>query len=400
MRRMFALAVFLLVAAIGIGAMAQVTITIYADDTRTPLLRQVGADYTDATGVLIEVIEFPNSELRSQYITATQAQEGPDIVVGANDWVGELVANGLIEAMDIGARSGDFSSAALQAFSIGEALYALPYAVENIALIYDKDVVPVPPRTWDELLAIARSLYDPDTPMYGLVFENTSANFYQFFPMLSAAGGYIFGFDEDGEYDPCDVGVGNEGAIFGANLYKSMIDEGLIPIGVNGDTEQALIEGRNAAMFITGPWRLVNFQNADINYGITRIPAITGPDGAYNIPKVFAGYQGFFLSSFSENKTIAVDFLLNYIATPATMTALEEIGNRPTVFLPAVPSSPADLLAFGDQGAFSVPMPSIPEMASVWQEGGNAIDLINAGTAPSEAFGQAQQLILSAVGCP
>jgi len=384
----------------GAVAFAQATLTIYADETRAPLFQQVGAAYTAATGVVVTVTQVAPDQIRSQFITASQAGSGPDIVIGANDWLGELVADGLVQALDLAGRAGDFSSAALSAFTYGGSLYAMPYASENMALIYDKDRIPVPPSTWDELLAIARSFYDPAVPMYGLVFENTAANFYQFFPFLSAAGGYVFGFDAAGKYNPCDIGLANAGAIFGANLYKSMIDEGLIPIGVNGDTQRALITAKSTAMVISGPWSVDTVKTAGWNYGIARIPLIKNADGAYCQPKVFAGYQGFYVSSLSKNKTIVLDFLLNFIATKSVMAQLEDIGNRPTAFLPAMSESSADLLAFGQQGSFSVPMPFIPEMASVWGAGGNALDLINSGTAPAAALQAAANAVKTAVGCP
>lgn len=389
-----ALVVLSMVLLFGATVFAQATLTIYADDTRTPLMRQVGAAYTAATGVLVQVTEVANSDLRPQFITASQAGSGPDIVIGANDWLGELVADGLIEPIVLGSRASDFTTAAVSAFTYAGNLYAMPYASENIALIYDKDRIPVPPSTWAELLTIARALYDPAVPMYGLVFENTAGNFYQWFPFLSAGGGYVFGFDAQGKYNPCDVGLANDGAVAGARLYQSMVQEGLIPVGVNGDTQNALIAAKSVAMVISGPWTLDAVRNAGWNYGIARIPTIDG-----NQPKVFAGYQGFYISSLSKNKTIASDFLLNYIATKDVMAQLEVIGSRPTAFIPAATLSSPDLLGFGAQGAFSVPMPFIPEMGSVWGAAGNALDLINSGTDPVSALQAAKKAILKAVGC-
>jgi maltose/maltodextrin transport system substrate-binding protein/arabinogalactan oligomer/maltooligosaccharide transport system substrate-binding protein len=383
----------------GVAAFAQAGITIFADDTRTPVLTQLGAAYEAETGVKVTVVEYAWNDLKDNYITKTQAGEGPDILIGGHDWVGELVANGLVAPIDLGSKAADFSGASLQAFTVGDSLYGLPYAQENIALIYDKDVVPVPPRTWDELLAICRSVYDPDIPYYGLIFQNTASNFYQFYPFISAAGGYIFGYNDDGTYNPCDVGIANEGAIFGANLYKSMTDEGILPTGVDWDTLNALVAGKHAAMIITGPWMVNAISEAGYNYGITTIPAVKGPTGAYSVPNVFMGLQGFFLSSFSENKTIATDFLVNYIATEDAMKELVAQGNRNPTYLPVVKYASADTQAFGQQAAFGLAMPSIPAMNSVWAEGGNAIDLINSGTPAALALTQARLLILEAVGC-
>ncbi len=397
MKKLLMLVLIIALAAV-VGA-AQTKLTIFADDTRTPLLRDLGAQFTADTGVEVDVVEYAWNDLRSAYVTSTQAGEGPDIVIGAHDWVGEYVANGLVEPIDLGKKVADFSPAALEAFTVNGALYGLPYASENLALVYDKDLVPTPPRTWDGLLAICRAVADPEKPMYGLAFQNQAGNFYQFFPFLSAAGGYIFGYDDKGALNPCDVGIATDGAIFGATLYQSMLKEDLIPSGVDWDTLNALVEGHNAAMYITGPWLIGAIKSAGVNYGITQIPAIKGPNGAYNVPKVFTGVQGFMVNSFSDNKTIAMDFLMNYVATMDTMVALMNLGDRAPAYLPAVTQAGPDILAFSQQAAFGVPMPSIPAMASIWQEGGNALDLINNGTDPATALKQAQDLILTAVDC-
>jgi len=393
------LALLVLVSLVGVVAVAQATLTIYADDTRTPLLRTIGEQFTAATGVAVDVVEFPWNDLRTNFITATQAGEGPDIVIGAHDWLGELVSNGLLEPMDLAGRLSEFDEAARSAFTTGNVLYGMPYGTENLTLIYNKEVVPTAPETWDDVLEIMRAQYDPDLPMYGLAFQNTAGNFYQFFPMLSAAGGYIFGFDENGVYDPCDIGVANAGAVWGAKLYQDMLNEGILPASVDWDTLNALVAGKNVAMVITGPWLLNAIKEAGWDYGICKIPPILGIDGEYHQPKVFTGVQAFMVSSFSENKTLAFDFLLNYIATEEVMAEIAVSGSRIPTFLPALPSTPADLAAFADQAQYGVPMPSIPAMASVWQEGGNALDLINNGTDVASALGQAYNLIRIAVGC-
>jgi maltose-binding protein MalE len=152
-------------------------------------------------------------------------------------------------------------------------------------------------------------------------------------------------------------------------------------------------------MVITGPWLLSAIQDAGWDYGIARIPAIKGPDGTYNQPLAFIGVQGFMVSAFSDNKTIAMDFLLNYVATTEVMADMANAGNRIPTFIPAIDLAPADLAYFADQAAFGLPMPSIPEMDQVWQEGGNAIDLINNGTDAATALQQAYDLIIAAIGC-
>ncbi len=65
---------------------------------------------------------------------------------------------------------------------------------------------------------------------------------------------------------------------------------------------------------------------------------------------------------------LANDFLVNYLATDEAQLALYEAGNRPPALTSAAEQASSDPITagFADVGADAVPMPSIPEMGSVW----------------------------------
>lgn len=424
MKKLFVVLLGLVLLAGVFAVPQQAKLVIWADDTRAPVLRDVGAAYTAATGVGVEVVEIAFADLRGQFITAAPTGQGPDILIGAHDWTGELAANGLLEPFDprLGGKAGDFNPVGLEGFSYGGKLYGMPYGTENIALLYNKDLVPTPPKTWCELLQIARALTDPAAGRYGYIVQNPDP--YHWFPMLSACGGYIFGKNPDGSLNYCDIGLANRGAVCGAELFDSMIEEGLLPAGVGWDTMTGLWTGGNAGMVISGPWLLGMTKQAGINYGVAPIPdlcccgcdcdVIPGGCGCgaccgccceWGSPKPFAGVQGFMVSAFSTNKTLAFDFLLNYIATKETMLALYRRDPRPPAYLPAlndpeVQGNP-DIAAFGEQAKLAIPMPNIPQMGSVWGAWADTQALIaNQQAEPAVALQEAVAKIRQALGCP
>ena len=77
-------------------ARADADLVIWADETRVqalePFVEQFGVD----NGITVALQELEFDEIRSQFSTAAPAGEGPDIIVGAHDWLGELVTNGLV----------------------------------------------------------------------------------------------------------------------------------------------------------------------------------------------------------------------------------------------------------------------------------------------------------------
>lgn len=145
---------------VGLVAFAQAPkLVIWADDTRAPVLRDIAGEFAATTGVEVEVVEIAYDQIRGQFITAAPTGQGPDIIVGAHDWVGELAANGLLEPINFGPKLAEFSAPAVQAFSYGGQNYGVPQGTENIAIIYNKALVPEMPETWDELLECARDTH-------------------------------------------------------------------------------------------------------------------------------------------------------------------------------------------------------------------------------------------------
>ncbi|UCF10571.1 MAG: maltose ABC transporter substrate-binding protein [Candidatus Bipolaricaulota bacterium] len=384
----------------GLTAVAQPKLTIWADDVGTPVFRDIAAGFTAVTGVEVEVVEIAFSDIRGQFNTAAPTGEGPDLLVGAHDWVGELVVNGLLDPIDLSARIDEFNPVAIDGFSYGGLLYGVPYGVENVALLYNKDLVPTPPATWDELMQIARDITDVEAGVYGYIVQNPDP--FHWFPMLSACGGYIFGKNEDGSLNPCDVGLNDPGAVFGAILFDEMIEEGILANGVDWDTMTGVMFSGNGGMVISGPWLIGSLRDAGINYGVAPIPSFSCDDGTVGIARPFAGVRGVMLNSFSKNKTIATEFLLKYIATEETALELFALDPRPPALLSAfdqVKSDP-DVATFGEVGQNAIPMPNIAEMSSVWGAWSDAQALIgNQETDPVMALIQATNQILEAIGC-
>ncbi len=86
-------------------------------------------------------------------------------------------------------------------------LIAYPIAVEALSLIYNKDLLPNPPKTWEEIPALDKELKAKGKS--ALMFNLQEPYFTR--PLIAADGGYAFKY-ENGKYDIKDVGVDNAGA--------------------------------------------------------------------------------------------------------------------------------------------------------------------------------------------
>lgn len=396
MKRTFSFAlVLVLTLALGGAALASTPgeLLIWADDTRAPVMEDLGRQFEAEFGVPVKVTELGFGDIRSQLAVAGPAGEGPDIIVGAHDWLGELIVNGLIEPIDLGDLAGDFEQVTLDAFTWGDQLYGVPIAFESIGLIYNKALVPTPPATWDELLDIAAALTDREQGYYGFLMQMPDP--YHTFPLFSATGGYVFGTNPDGTLNPLDVGLNNEGSVRGLEVFDHLIESGLLPVGTDYNTMTSLFNQGRVGMIISGPWALDDAAAAGIDFGFTRIPTIDGGQ-----PAPFVGVQGFMVSAFSENKILAEVFLKEFVVNTDTYLAMFARDPRPPAYKPALDQLEDNLIVQGvrESGGAGVPMPSIPEMGSVWTAWSDAIELVmNQELEPKEALDIAVQQILDLI---
>ena len=384
--RLIVLLIVLLASAF-VGSAQDDSLTIWADDTRAPILEELGAQFEEEFGIPVVVHELGFGDIRDQFKTAAPAGEGPDMIIGAHDWLGELAVNGLLAELDVSDVADQFLPASLAAFVYEGAQYGLPYAAENVAFIRNTELVPDNPATWDDVRAISEQLIADGASQYGFImFDN---NPYHFFPVQTAFGGYVFGLTDAG-YDPNDVGIDSDGSIAAAAYLEAYGTDGLMPSGIDYDVMHTMFETGDAAMIITGPWAIPRIEESGVSFEVDGLPA--GPGGA---GKPFLGVQGFMVSAFSENKILAEAFLFDYVATLETMESLFSADPRPPALLEARDNLEDEImLGFVAAGSEGLAMPAIPEMSAVWSAWGNAMELVRTGESSAEdAFGNAGEQI-------
>lgn len=368
-------------------------LTIWTSEAQVNVLQRLGDDFEAQYGIPVDVVEVPFGDIQTKFLTAAPAGEGPDIIVGAHDRIAELVVNGLLTPVDfLTARDkAAFMGTALDAFSYGGRLYGIPYAIEAVAFIYNKDYLPEPPETMEEFIPIAKE-YTSDE-FRGFVYD--AGNFYFSAGFLFAAGGYVFKMTDAG-LDSSDIGLANEGAILGAEFMKSLFDDGILKAGDGYEVMDGLFKDGMAMAIINGPWAIPEYRRAGIDYGIAPIPSIEGHPGT-----PFTGVQGFMISSRSPNTLFAIDFLANFVNTREVMYQIFLEDPRPPVrldVLEMVQDDP-DVAAFANSANQGIPMPNIPEMGLVWGAMGDALEqIINDQLPPAEALRQAVEKIRIAVG--
>ncbi|MCC6605967.1 MAG: extracellular solute-binding protein [Anaerolineae bacterium] len=353
------------------------TLTIWADDTRTPILQGLAEEFLAEYNVELVVQDLGVvQDIRSQVIIAAPAGEGPDIYIGVHDWLGALIESGLVAPIELGDIEDQFVPSTLDAFTYTDGnLYGLPYASENLGFFYNTDLVAEPPTTWDEVLQIGRELQGEGLVEYATAVS--TGPLYNALPIQTAFGGYIFGQDENGAWNPDDVGLDSEGEVAAVAWMTAAVAEGLMPETFDYETAHSLFETGQMPFLMAGPWALDRIRASGVPYAV----AESFPDDG----APFLGVQGFMINPFSENVLLAQAFLTEFVATEEVMQLLYETGLRPSAYIPVLEATDdPDLRAMGLAGANAMPMPNIPEMGSVWAAADNGITLAITGEQTAE----------------
>jgi maltose-binding protein MalE len=363
---------------------------IWADDTRAPAIQAFADQFGADNGITVAVQELGFGDIRDRLVVAGPTGEGPDIIIGAHDWLGELVTSGVVAPLDLSGVAGDFSEASISAFNFEGQTYGLPYAVENVALIRNTDLVPDPPATFEELETIALGLVADGTVEIPLALqENGNGDPFHNYPLFTALGGYVFGLNDDGSYNPDDLGIDSEGGLIAAQAFSDWAAEGLISVDVTYDVMTESFGNGTAPFAITGPWAIPSFDG--VNYVVEPVPSVAGGE-----PRPFIAVQGFMVSAFAENPLFAQTFVLDLMATQEAQEAIFAADPRPPANLAAfdaVAADDANIQGFGLSGRNGYPMPSIPEMGSVWSAWTDAYELILTGNDAVQAFTDAAEQI-------
>ena len=354
-----------------------VELTVWVDENREPAVAAAAEQFETDTGATVTLVQKDFADLRADFLAQVPTGEGPDMTIGAHDWLGEFVASGVVNTLDLGEKASEFEPVALEAMTYDGQLYALPYSLETVALIQNTELVgEEAPATWEDMIAAGEES-GAERP-FVINTEGQTGDGYTMYGFQTSFGAPVFVQDESGSYTS-EVGMaGPEGEAFAQWLSENGEDgAGYLSTTIDYDINNELFNSGEAAYTVQGPWAIASFPDVDV--AVNPIPSTGGEPAA-----PFVGVQGFYLSSQSENALIAQEFLVNYIATEEAQRALYEADPR----IPAwstlaeeVSSDPiiAGFLASSQNG---VPMPAIPEMGSVWEYWNAAEAQIIAGADP------------------
>ncbi|GLY29686.1 extracellular solute-binding protein [Kineosporia sp. NBRC 101731] len=364
----------------------------------TPIAKKFGQE--NGISVAVQVIA---SDLAANAITANAAGNGPDIVTLPNDFLGGALQNGAVAPLSLTADDlSAYDEGAVTSVTRNDQVWALPYGTENLVLYRNTDAVAKAPSTVEDLVGTGQAAVGKGKVKRALALPvGQEGDAYHLYAFFSSAGGSLFGKKPDGQYDPEQVGIGDEASVKAAQKIAALGEKGskVLSRSIDGTNAIAQFTEGKSAYLVSGPWALADIRKSEVSYDITPIPGFQGEAPA----APFLGVQAFWTLSNAKNPAFAEEFVTKTMNTPEAMTAMYDEDPRPparTDVLKAVSAKDPDMakLAAGAKNASL--LPDFPFMAGVWPALSQAFASIVGGEDPAATMTSAGTAIRSAVTAP
>ena len=328
-------------------------------------LAEVGKKFEKETGVSV-LVEHPD-RLEEKFTQVASTGDGPDIILWAHDRFGGYAQAGLLAELSPSKEFKDkFVDFAWDAENYNGKIIGYPVAIESLSLIYNKDLLPTPPKSWEEIVELDKKF---KAEKKNAIMWNLAEPYFTW-PVVASNGGYVFKF-ADGKYNTNDIGVNNEGSQKGLQFVVDMVKNKVI----NADMDYAIAEASfnkgETALTINGPWSWGNIEKSKINYGVAVLPTLNGKPS-----KAFVGVLSAGINSASPNKDLAVEFIENYLLTDDGSDQVNKDKPLGAVALKSYQDKLAKdprIAATMENAKNGEIMPNIPQIVAFWYAEKSAI---------------------------
>ena len=340
----FALAVSTLVAP---SANAANEIVVWADESRGANLKKVFAAKGDwVPGYTVKVVAFSNFDaLKDAFDKATDAT-GPDIVVGPNDWVPTGAKSGKLAPVTVtAALKARFNPTQFFDLSYKGKVYGVPVDINNVAMIYNKDLVKTAPTTFGEMVETYKSLKASKGLKAGLCIAGGGMS-WGAHSVFSALGADAYRFSSRGDVLYGQIFNANA---FGQNIKKFLLDgkksNGFFPATDTGCKDN-FIAG-TVPYAVIGNWEWTDYVAKGFDMNLMPVPGVKA--GTYG--KMFGSVNGAMLTTYAAKhgaEAGAKSLLTNFFASTDGQVRYQAFEKRP----PAEKGAQADSTVSAGQRGF------------------------------------------------
>ncbi len=344
---------------------------------------------------------YQTEELRTNFIISALGGKGPELIHVPSDFVGPLVELEVVRPLEDLFSQQFLDSFLTEPFPANTwfrgHLYQIADRIGNhLCLVYNRTLVPDPPKTMSELIELGKKLAidkngDGIPERYALTWNYVEPYFV--IPFIGGFGGWVFDDQMNPTLNTPAVVKAAQFILDLRNKYK------IIPREADYETANALFRDGRAAMIINGPWSWGTYIEDGIPIGLARIPKID-ETGLWPTPLVSPlGYMVnvnvsgkkldivLELIRFLTSDPVELEFARKFLLFPSRKSALQK------AFTDAKLKTNPLYHAAWDQMQVGRLMPVVTEMRWIWDAMRPAYQGIFSGSyTPEEAAKEMQKL--------
>ena len=356
---------------------AGVNLTIWVDAELTETIETVAAQLKQNTGHSLSFVTKDFSTLEAEISAAGEL--APDLFVGSSEWTDGMAASALIAKLG-GASFSGFDAAVTSALSYQGELYAIPYAVENLALVCNGERVKDQPGSANELVEAG----------FKLVLS-PGGDPYTLFPIQSSFGVLPLTIDESGDWtETTGFGVerGKEFATW-MTQNRSLIRELDYSSAIT-----ALVDGVEPCL-VTGPWAIPELtQRAEFEIKVYQIPSFGGEKAL-----AFSSARAVFVSAKSANLEAAKEAASYFATEPVQLLIHNQTGRVPAMSKVASSVDDPIIEGFSKAAMNTVVLPGNTAMQNSWVPWTKALNaLLKSDEEPGRIWDELLAELKTAIG--
>jgi len=336
-------------------------IVVWADGDRGPNLVKTLAEKGDwVSGYTITVKSFSNFDaLKDAFDKATDAS-GPDIVMGANDWVPTGAKSGKLAPITLTAsQKARFTAGQLFDLTYKGKLYGVPVDVNNVAMIYNTDLVKTAPKTFGDMVTFYKANKAAKGLKAGLCVAGGGMS-WGAHSIFSALGADAYQFDSR---DKIVYNRSFNGTAFGKNVRTYLLDgkksNGFLPASDAGCGDN--FKDGKVPYAIIGNWEWKDYVAKGFTMNLMPVPGVVA-----NKPgKMFGSVSGALLTTFAAKHGVeagAKSLLTNFFGSTDGQVRYQKIEGRP----PAEKGAALDATVSAAQRGFgaAATLSSLPQIGA------------------------------------
>jgi multiple sugar transport system substrate-binding protein len=365
-------------------------LTVWAMGNEGVHLKDLAATFMAANpGTKVTVVPVDWGQAVAKLTTAIAGHQTPDVSQMGTDMMGQFASTKALEPVPANFLPATFFESAWNTNIVGGTVYGVPWNVETRLLYYRTDIakkagINGPPKTWDDLLAMATAMQAKGGAKWGIGLG--TKNWQEYLPFLWSNGGGVV--DAQGKFS-LNSPQAVEALTFYDSFFKTGVAQKTVP--ANFDITPAFVSGSHP-MFFSGPWHIglidaaggASFKD---KWALAPMPTkVTATS--------FVGGGNLVVYKDSKNKDLAWKFV-QYLSDPKTQVAwYADVTDLPAVQAAWTDPSlkgDANVAAFGEQLKTTQAQPAISTWSEVATALNSTLEKMTTGTIDPQAAADEMQ---------